>query len=157
MKLKQIPAVLLSVILLLTGAMGTAVAHTFSDRTRLTFNVSDRTVREGDTVVFRGRLIARHKVCRANQTVSLYRNGVLVDQTTTDERGFYRFTREVTRDGTYRVRFEGSVSGTHTHSHKCRPSKSRRITIEVRNGGGQRFFDVTSSLAAVAPARVAAL
>lgn len=135
MKVKQMFILLVSVTVLLAGSMEMAVAHQFSDRTRLTLNVSDRNVQDGDTVVFSGRLISRHKRCRAHQVVGLYRDGVKVDQTRTNGKGFYSFKRKLFRTARWQVRFEGTVRGTHPHSHTCRPSRSQKVRVRVRDGG----------------------
>ena len=154
MKVKQMLTLLVSVTLLLTGSMETAVAHQFSDRTRLTLNVSDRSVQRGDTVTFSGRLIAKHRRCRAHRVVGLYRNGVKVDQTRTSGRGFYSFKRKLFRTARWQVRFAGRVSGTHPHSHTCRPSRSKKIRVVVRHGGHRSGG---SAGVAVAPSKMAAV
>lgn len=133
MKLKAILALLLSGTVLLGGPIDAAVAHTFSDRTRLTLEVSDRHVDRGDRVVFSGRLKAEHAVCRNHRVVKLYRDGQKVDQTQTNSNGSYQFKRNVFRTARWQVRFGGYVEGTHPHSHTCRQSESKRVKVFVRH------------------------
>ena len=133
MRIKALAAVLISATLLLGGPTGMAVAHTFRDRTQLTLNVSDRNVDRGDYVVFSGRLKADHKECRAHRIVELYRDGVKVDQTQTNDDGEYRFRRRVFDDHRWQVRFGGFVGGTHPHSHTCKESESKRVKVNVRH------------------------
>ena len=133
MKIKAILALLVSGTLFF-GGLETAVAHTFVDETRLTLNVSDTHVHRNQKVTFSGRLIADHRSCYSHRTVRLYRNGQLVESTTTDSNGFYSFRVKVSRTRTYQVRFAGSVRGVHPHSHTCKPSRSRRATVQVNNG-----------------------
>lgn len=133
MRIKGIVSALISMTLLFGGFTGTAAAHTFTDNTSLTLKVSDTNVQRGDYVVFSGHLRAHHKRCRSHQVVGLYKDGVLIRTTTTDSTGFYRFRIRVTSTGTYQVRFAGFVGGTHPHSHTCRPSRSRRVKVEVHH------------------------
>lgn len=132
MKIRGVLALLVSGTLVLAGPVGSVDAHTFTDNTRLTLNVSDRQVRRGDDVAFFGRLIAQHATCRNHRAVKLYRNHRPVERTQTNSNGFYRFNRVLRRTATWQVRFGGFVEGTHPHSHTCRKSGSRRISVTVR-------------------------
>ncbi len=133
MKTKSILALLVSATLLVGGSIESVSAHTFTDTTSLTLNVSDRNVRRGDDVAFFGRLIAQHATCRNHRTVKLYRNHHPVKATETNSNGFYRFNRVLRRTATWQVRFGGFVGGTHPHSHTCRKSGSRRVTITLHH------------------------
>ena len=131
MRIKALAVVLISATLLLGGPAGVVVAHTFTYRTQLTLNVSERHIERGEYVIFFGRLKADHKDCRSHQVVRLYRDGNQVDTTTTDDDGEYRFRRRVFDTARWQVRFGGSVSGTHPHSHTCKKSESKSVKVTV--------------------------
>jgi hypothetical protein len=133
MRIKAIVALLLSGTMLVGAPAGVALAHTFTDDTSITLNVSDRNIQRGDEVIFSGHLSSEHATCHSGRVVRLYRNGVRVATTTTNKSGYYRFKRTIYSTATWQVRFGGSVGGTHPHSHTCLRSGSRRITIHVQN------------------------
>jgi len=114
-------------------APGVAEAHVKEIPTRLTLEVSDRTPKRGEKVIFRGALKSKNRRCFRNRQIEILRNGNVFATAQTNDRGRYRVAKRVTRSGRYKARFNGyGPFGTHPHNHSCAPSHSNSIWIRTR-------------------------
>jgi hypothetical protein len=123
-------------VLLATVMPGTAVAHTFVADTSLTIHKAPTgaTV-SGETVVIYGKLLSPRLKCRFDKVVKLLRvrpgQDALLARDTTDREGEYLFVRTPKTDQRVYTRFSGSLDTSYGHSHRCRPSRSSTVFIDV--------------------------
>jgi succinylglutamate desuccinylase len=92
-------------------------------------------VREGKSFSLPGRLNSPKKECEANQTIALYMDGKKVGTTTTDNTGYYRFSKKISKKGSHKftTRFEGTVSGVHPNIHTCQATESNVVKVKVKH------------------------
>jgi hypothetical protein len=123
-------------------AGGVAVAHQFSDGTKLTISRSPTgEVAPGTVVTFTGKLKLKnqdtgHHSCVADQTVRLFKKKLGPDKKVgkdeTNRTGKYKIDQGVQKTRRFYAKFDGKDSGVHPHSHVCLASKSDAIKVKVR-------------------------
>lgn len=123
--------------LLATVLPGTALAHTFVANTTLSIHkVPGGVTTRGATVIVYGKLGSPRPLCRNDMVVKLMRVRPGPDQILardrTDREGEYIFVRHPLRDQHVYTRFSGFFQTSYGHSHRCRPSRSVNVFINVR-------------------------
>lgn len=128
-KLGGLVCIIASVGMLAIGAPNTALAH--FDDSRVSLNVSDRTVRPNQRIVFFGRLRNEHGRCVRNQLILLKRRGTgVVARDRTDGDGEFRFRIDPRPNrGRYYARYRGKGRFGYNNNHRCGADNSRTIRI----------------------------
>src|SRR5688500_11082280 len=132
--MRRMLAVALAIGMTLTLFSGVASAHRFRKSTNLNINaVPSGPVDPGDKVTIWGKMKPRK--CRAGQMINLYSRvpgpDDLLDTDRTDSDGEFKFVLHPTDDHRVRAVFEGSTEGGYGHNHRCKPSKSNTVPINV--------------------------
>ena len=121
-----------SVGMLALSGPNTALAH--FDDSRVSLNVSDRTVSGDQRVVFFGRLRNAHDRCVGNELIQLKRKGsgvVATDRTDGDGEFRFRINPRPNR-GRYFAHYGGKGRFGYNNNHRCGADNSR--TIRIRRG-----------------------
>jgi hypothetical protein len=88
----------------------------------------------GTGIRFLGRLSSDRPACRRFKVIKLIRVGDgVIDTDRTDRFGRYRFDRRVYRTRQFRTRFDGTRKGVHPNIKVCLASRSRTVTVRIRN------------------------
>jgi hypothetical protein len=122
--------------LLATVLPGTALAHTFVASTTLSIHkVPGGVTAPGATVIVYGKLRSARPLCRSDMVVKLMRvrpgADKLLARDRTDSEGEYIFVRHPLRDQHVYTRFSGFLQTSYGHSHRCLPSRSVNVFINV--------------------------
>ena len=136
------------VIAALVGSMvlvNVRTASTQPIRTRVSFKVTDKTVKPKQRIRFFGKVKSPRAKCRRGRIVVLRRKGTgRVKQTRSDREGEYRFRINPKPDrGRYFVRVKpkfvnigyGYAGYGYSERRRCRPAKSKIIRIRPAPGG----------------------
>ena len=110
---------------------GTAVAHEVTHDSRVNLHYA--------TGEFSGKVHSTHDRCEDGRTVKIFLvdgdERTLVEQTKTDEDGFYAIASEDAAEGEYFARVTREVlDESSEHSHVCAPDRSP--TLKVKNSAG---------------------
>ena len=91
-------------------------------------------VRRGTEIEIRGRLSSDRRECRRHKVIKLIRVGDgVVKLDTTNRFGRYKFEQRIRRTQRFRTKFDGTAKGVHPNIEVCLASRSRTITVRVRN------------------------
>ena len=124
---KQVLAASLALTLLLSGTSLAATTYP----TSIALKVNDKTITQGQKVVFKGHLKSQLKKCKKHRTVTLYRNGHAVGAKKTTATGDFKFAKKPSKTRTWQVKFAGRTGGTHPNQYVCKASKSKKIQVKV--------------------------
>ncbi len=118
--MKVAKCLFLSLILLLM-VPGIAEALTVVN-THTSLRASKTLVRAGTSVKFSGKLSASHRDCYKHQSLKLYRNGAPVGTLSSGWTGYFSFTKTISANTTYTVKFWGNIVGMHPNQKLCTAS-----------------------------------
>lgn len=121
-------------LVVLLAVEGSALAG-FTEPTSLSIHrrPSGR-VDRGTEITILGRLSSDRPACRRFKLIKLVRVGHgVVDRDRTNRFGRYRFERRIRRTSRFFTRFDGTRRGVHPNIRVCLASRSRTITVRVRD------------------------
>ena len=111
-----------------------AEAHLRVENTHLKLTVSDKTIKKGTEVHFKGVLSSAWDKCYASRPVKLIRNGVVRRSKKTNADGIVKFSWHLRATGLWQLKFKGRRWGPHPAArHVCKPSQSNVVKITVTN------------------------
>jgi len=124
-------------VLFLATVMSGAGAHSFVAHTSLTIHKAPTTATApGANVSIFGKLRSTRASCRIHKVVKLFKVRAgpdkLLAKDRTDREGTYGYTRQPSKDIKVYTKFAGSLVTSYGHSHKCLPSTSSKLFIDVK-------------------------
>ncbi len=124
-------------VLVAAAAPAAAFAHVVDGKTSLVLRGAPaRSVEAGSQVVVSGRLTSPLATCRSKRVVLLYRlvggsaRLAMTGRTSLQGNFGLRLTPKV--DQRVFVRFAGFNQSSYGHFHRCAPSRSKTLTLEVQ-------------------------
>ena len=128
--MKRSKVLIMAICAALTMGIVPAGAH-FAESRINPFDVSDRSVKKNQEIVFFGKLRNRHRKCRAEEEVELVRRRTgVVDVDITDDEGEFRFKQDPQPNrGRYFARYRGKGRFGYGDQHRCSRAVSEVIRI----------------------------